>query len=215
MLKKNKRDALSVIFKAADDYEKNLRDHNLLFLCCDKHKRISSFEVEFNASNFLHLTGVKISQYFKNNANPKKELANKFYEKCINRRLSVNDFNFAKDGTTQLKLDVLPALMQKNLSANSIGDLDTLTFKLYTEKIVGSMRGCMGFVNDQKVHKNVPNTVLKAEPRHLSNETKRIIVTYRKKKCEEKYSEIVYSAKAIDWSSIKFPKEIEYLPKPK
>lgn len=213
-MEKNKKTALSIILKVADDYEKNLRDRNLLFVCLDKHKRISFLEVEFNASNFLHLTGVKISSDFINNTNPKKEFANKFYEKSLNRRLSVNDFEFAFDGTTQLKLDVLPALMKKNLSANSIGDLDARTFKLYTEKIAGSMKGCMGFVNDKKVHKNVPNTVLKAEPKHLSNETKRIIVTYRKNKGEKEYSEIVYSAKAIDWDIIKFPKEIEYLPKP-
>lgn len=210
----NKNSVLKIIFKAADDYEKNLRDHNLLFVCHDKHKKISFLEVEFNASNFLHLTGVKISSYFKKSLTSKNEFANKFYEKCLERRLSTKDFNFSPDGTTSLKLEVLPALMKKNLSANSIGNLDKYTFKLYTEKIAGSTKGCMGFVNDRKVNKNVPNTVLKSDPKHLSNNIKRIIVTYRKKKSDKEYLEIVYSAKGINWNNIKFPNEIAYLPKP-
>lgn len=214
MLDNNKNSALSIIFKAADEYEKNLRDNNLMFVCQDKHKRISFFEVEFNASNFLHLTGVKISSHFKKNLNSNNEFANKFYEKCLKRRLSVKDFYFAVDGTTQLKLDVLPALMKKNLSANSIGDLDAYTFKLYTEKIAGSTKGCMGFVTDQEVNKNIPNTVLKTDPRYLSKTPLRIIVTYRKKKSDTQYSEIVYLAKGILWKDIKFPSEISNLPKP-
>ncbi len=209
------KSALSTILKAAEKYEENLRDYNLLFVCHDKHKRISFFEVEFNASNFLHLTGVKITSHFKRSFNSKDEFANKFYEKCLNKRLSIKDFNFASDGTTQLKLDVLPALMQKNLSANSIGDFDAYTFKLYTEKIAGSTKGCMGFVKDQNIDKNVPNTVLKTNPKFLSKETKRILVTYRKKKKDEKYSEIVYFANGIVWENIKFPNEMDYLPKPK
>ncbi|MDO4297442.1 MAG: hypothetical protein Q4C59_03055 [Lachnospiraceae bacterium] len=32
---------------------------------------------------------------------------------------------------------------------------------------------------------------------------------------EERYSEIVYSAKKVDWSRVKLPKDYEYLPLPK
>lgn len=203
-----------MIFNAAELYEKNLRDNNILFVYWDKHKRIQYLEVEFNASNFMHLTGVKVSKQFKNQVLDSKEYANKFYEKCIKKRLSVNDFNFAEDGTTPLKLDVLPMLMKKNLSANAIGNIDVRTVKLYTEKIAGSIKGCIGFVKDEKVNKNIPNTVLKADIRNYTDESKRIIITYRKKKQDKQYSEIVYTAKAIEWDKVIFPKEIDYLPKP-
>lgn len=213
-MKYDKKAALSVIFNAAELYEKNLRDNNILFVYWDKHKRIQYLEVEFNASNFMHLTGVKVSKQFKNQVLDSKEYANKFYEKCIKKRLSVNDFNFAEDGTTPLKLDVLPMLMKKNLSANAIGNIDVRTVKLYTEKIAGSIKGCIGFVKDEKVNKNIPNTVLKADIRNYTDESKRIIITYRKKKQDKQYSEIVYTAKAIEWDKVIFPKEIDYLPKP-
>lgn len=162
----------------------------------------------------MHLTGVKVSKQFKNQVSNSEEYANKFYEKCINKRLSANDFNFAEDGTTALKLDILPMLMKKNLSANAIGNIDVRTVKLYTEKIAGSIKGCMGFVKDSKVIKNVPNTVLKVDIRDYTNEAKRIIVTYRKKKQEKQYSEIVYIAKTVEWDKVNYSKEIAYLPKP-
>ena len=215
-MKYDGKTALPVILRAADDYEKNLRDYNLLFVCCDKHNRIYSIEVEFNASNFLHLTGVELTENFMKSVTVGREgnkssFANKFYEKCINKRLSIRDFKLSKDGTTQLKLEILPRLMKKDLSANAIGDFGTYHIKLYTEKIVGSSNGCMGFVFDNKVKKSVPNTVLKVDIRNISSETRRILITYRKKKCEKDYSEIVHIANKVDWEKIKLPEELSHL----
>jgi len=42
----------------------------------------------------------------------------------------------------------------------------------------------------------------------------RVIATYRKSKSDDRYSEIVYAAKMIDWNKVKFPDEYNYLPKP-
>ena len=55
----SKKAALSILFTAAESYRKNLIDQSLLFLCLDKHKRVYSLEVTFDASNFKHLTGVQ------------------------------------------------------------------------------------------------------------------------------------------------------------
>lgn len=220
----DKKTALSVIFDAAKAYEENLRDNNLLFVCWDKHKRISYLEVEFNASNFMHLTGMRFSEELRSSliresngkidANSDITFANEFYDRCINKRLSVEDFEFAEDGTTPLKLDVLPTLMKSNLSVNAIGDFDARTVKLYTEKIAGNINGCMGFIRDEKTNKNVPNTVLKADVRDCVSESKRILITYRKKKDDLLYNEIVYVAKKVEWDDIEFSKEYEYLSKP-
>ena len=60
----------------------------------------------------------------------------------------------------------------------------------------------------------VPNTVLKGDIRNLVYVPDRIIVTYRKTPKEEKYSEIVYAAKKLDWSTIKLPGDYTYLPLP-
>ncbi len=212
-----KENALNIILKAAKEYEKNLNGNNLLFLISDKHKNIYYFEVEFNSGNFMHLTGTRLTEkyiktlkYSKSESNTEISFANVFYDKCINQRMSIDDFEFSEDGTTPLKLEVLPMLMKANLSANIFGDFSSRTFKLYTEKVAGNIRGCIGFVKD-KNNKNVPNTVLKADIRDCVNGSNRILATYRKKKEEKQYNEIIYVAKNIDLNKMRFPKEINYL----
>lgn len=56
-----KQAVLSAVFSAAADYEKNLNGNNLLFVLLDKHKNTSYFEVEFDSSNFMHLTGIQFT----------------------------------------------------------------------------------------------------------------------------------------------------------
>lgn len=57
----NKEKALKVILEAAKQYDKNLVNNNLLFVSCDKHRKINFFEAAFYASNFLHLAGIRIT----------------------------------------------------------------------------------------------------------------------------------------------------------
>lgn len=126
--------------ETAKCYEKNLRNKNLLFLYEDKHHNINSYEVVFEGSNFLHLTGLLVD---------KSTLpAQVFYQRCLAKRLSISDFEIAPDGTTELKLDVLPQLVSNNLSARMIGDFFSNRVRLYTERIAGSVHACMGFVAD-------------------------------------------------------------------
>ena len=76
----------------------------------------------------------------------------------------MNDFEFAKDGTTQLKLEVMPRLISKNLSATMICDYNSRNPKLVTDKLAGSTAACMEFVTTGPADRYVPNTVLKPEP---------------------------------------------------
>lgn len=207
MGKYTKEQAVSVIVKCAVLYQEHLANHNLLFLCMDKHRHLSVFEISFDGSNFLHLTGVKINR---NGPSPVAG-AKDFYDRCLNHRLSVRDFEFAKDGTTALKLDVLPQMMSKNISATMIGDYNTRSPKLLTEKLAGNVRACMGFVSVKSSVRYVPNTLLKTDIRQNTSGTLRIIATYRKKMDQPLYRELTYAAKDIDLLSLNFPKEYEYL----
>ena len=197
------RDALSTIFKAAESYQKNLINQSLLFLCLDKHKKTYCIEVTFDASNFKHLTGVQT-----------RLSALHFYEMCIDHRLSTDDFSFAEDGTTVWKMEVLPRLISKNLSANMIGEYNGSMPVLFTERIAGSTSACMGFVRSDENGRYIPNTILKGDVRTLVHKADRIIATYRKKRSESQYSEIVYAAKKVDWEKIVLPSNFQNLPLP-
>lgn len=194
------------MFSCAEAYKENLSEKSLLFVCTDKHKKVFCLEVTFDKSNFQHLTGLRTDESGISPAH--------FFELCIDHRLTENDFEFAKDGTTPLKMRVLPQLVTKNLSARMIGDYNGLQPKLYTEKIAGGIAACVGFVHSKGVGRYVPNTVLEGDIRKLTNRANRIIITYRKCRGEDKYGEIVYSAKKVDWTKIKLPAEYDYLPLP-
>jgi hypothetical protein len=203
---KTKKEALAIVFAAADAYQKNLIDHSLLFLCMDKHKRTYCVEVTFDRSNFQHLTGLE--------TDPSIITPSHFFQLCLDRRLKESDFEFAENGTADWKLEVMPRVFQKNLSANMLGMYNQSQPVLSTERIAGSVSVCMGFVRDGGVGRYVPNTVLKGDIRNLVYVPDRIIATYRKTPKEDKYSEIVYAAKKLDWSTIKLPEDYTYLPLP-
>lgn len=182
-----KLEALSIVFAAASEYQKNLVNKSLLFVCVDKRKKTYCVEVTFDKSNFKHLTG------FKTDIN-----ASQFFDLCINRRLKENDFEFSDDGTTSLKLQVLPRLVRSNLSVNMIGDYNMSQPKLYTEKIAGNVFACIGFTRTGPSGRLVPNTVLEGDIRKNAKRPDRIILTYRKNRGESEYTELVYKAKKVD-----------------
>ena len=202
----SKKEALSIVFSCAAEYQKNFVNNCLLFLFTDKHKNVYSLEVTFDVSNFLHLTGFEVDE---------GEISSTdFFNRCLDKRLSEKDFEFKADGTTDLKMKVLPTLMQKNLSAKMIGDYNNLKPKLYTERIAGSISGCIGFVQDEGTGRYVPNTVLDSDIRDVVYLPYRIIATFRKQRMDTFYSEIVYLAKKVDWEKVKLPEEYKYLPLP-
>ncbi len=138
----------------------------------------------------------------------------RFYEKCLDHRLTESDFEVSDKGTTELKLDVLPLVICKNLSANMVGDFSSTHPKLYTEKVVGGKKAYIGFTLDATSHKYVPNTVIKDDISKNVVNSVRIIATYRKGKNDDKYSECVYVASKVDWDKIKYPEEFSYLTNP-
>lgn len=207
MAKLSKEYVIKIVIECARMYEKNLMDRTLLFILMDKHKNISSAEVSFCRNNFLHLTGLKIDK--------RKMSADQFFSLCVDGRLSARDFQFSEEGTTVLKLQVLPLLLAKNLNANSFGDFGGNGIRLYTEKLAGGIKGCIGFVKAEETSEWVPNTLLNEDIRKLSKNRKQVIATYRKYRTEDKYTEIVYRAKKIEWERVNYPEELKDLPIPK
>ena len=195
-----KEDALSNVFNAAKKYHENLINRNLLFICTDKHRHITTLEVSFPASRFYHLTGFVVDE----NAISQTD----FFHRCLNKRLRLDDFEFNPDGTTPLKMQVLPFLFDKHLNAKMIGDYNNRRPKLYTEKLAGNIKGALGFVRNGGVGRYVPNTVLKGDMRDDVNGTLRIIATFRKGLDESAYRELVYLAKEVVLSDYQLPEYV-------
>lgn len=205
--------AISIVVSCAKQYKENLAGKSLLFVCQDKDEKVSCMEFTFDASNFMHLTGLKPMGYIDDNSDEtiKRIRAKDFYKKCLNHKLSVRDFEFSPDGTTPLKLEVLPSIINKNLSANMIGDYNSSNPKLYTQKLVGNVNACMGFVEDEHTFRYVPNTVLKIDMRDYVTNSARVLAVFRKMRDTDKYYECTYVAKGVSTKEIKYPSEYAYL----
>ena len=98
--KYTKKEAVSIAISAARLYKDNFVGKRLLFVVTDKHKKVSSLEAGFDASNFHHLTGLELTNSAWSHLD--------FYNFCIDGRLKETDIDFAGKGTTHQKLAVLP-----------------------------------------------------------------------------------------------------------
>lgn len=198
-----KEEAIRIVVSCAQQYRDNLANKTLLLVYAQQDN-VSNLELSFSASNYLHLTGLQTQEGIS---------ATDFYNRCLSQRLRLEDFNLSKNGTSDLKLDILPKLINKNLSARMIGDYNSAMPKLYTEKLVGGVSACMGFLSIGTSNKYVPNTVLKVDIRNYVNKPAKVIAIYRKPKEDLEYREITYMAKNIVWEKLNYPAELIGLPR--
>ena len=212
----DKRRAIQIMTKAAQLYKENLENQKVLFLyglprevkkqLQEKGKILSSvqgYEVAFHRYNFLHLTGVRLN---------KKTTASAihFYQKCLDKRLTENDFSFAKDGSTGQKLDILERMMLIKKNVTMIGGFTDRGPKLFTEKAAGNVCGCIGFVQDKNTKLNVPNTLLKKDIRDVTAQpTYKVFAVISKHYTEDRYSYLAKVDKSFDLKEYYFSEIIE------
>lgn len=200
MVKYSKKQAVSIAISCAKLYRDNFVDKKLLFLLTDKHKRVFALEVEFDASNYHHLTGLQYTNKSWSHLD--------FYNHCIDARLSEKDIGFSANGSTHQKLNVLPVILRNpNLSANMAGDYNHSRPYLFTEKLVGGVKWAMGFRSVGAKGRYVPDTLLEGDIRGLIKESCRIAATYKKSKGDLQYTELIYKAKKVDLERLVYPKD--------
>lgn len=212
----DKRRAIQIMTKAAALYHADLEDQKVIFLYgvpAEVRKQlqaesgmllsIKSYEVAFHRYNFLHLTGVKVDR-------SGVVSAIHFYEKCLDNRLKLEDFSFAKDGSTVQKLDILENMMRIKRNVTMIGDFTDRGPKLFTEKAAGNVCGCIGFVRDRNTGLNVPNTLLKKDIRDVTAfPVQKVYAILSKNYTAEKYAVLEKVDKGMDIKKCFFEEEIE------
>ena len=204
--KYTKKEAVSIAISSARLYRDNFVGQRLLFIVTDKHKRVSSLEVSFDASNFHHLTGLELTNKTWSHLD--------IYNFCIDGRLKEADIEFAEKGTTHQKLAVLPfAFKNSNLSASMMGNYNNSHPLLYTEKLVGGVKWALGFRDVSGTGDYVPDTLLEGDIRNNLRDTYRIIATYIKSSNENTFNQIIYRAKKIEYDKLRYPEDWGELPR--
>lgn len=199
---KDKEEYLRIIVQAAALYKENLLNKNMLIIYEKQQKQYFCLNILFLERQFLHLTGVRTT----NNISSKD-----FFQKCISRKLTVKDFEVEDTWTTTKKMNVIIPAMSIYKNAKMVGDFQSNgTYgKLYTEKVVGNERGCLGFKLDDKSNYMVPNTLLQEDIRDITTKSNKLVAIYMKDAKEPLYNHICYLAKSIKLEEYCWTKEIE------
>lgn len=212
----DKRRAIQIMTRAAALYHADLEDQKVIFLYgvpAEVRKQlqagsgrllsIKGYEVVFHRCNFLHLTGVRLNS-------SSVASAIHFFEKCLDNRLTQEDFSFTKDGSTVQKLDILENMMGIKQNVTMIGDFTDRGPKLFTEKAAGNVCGCIGFVKDRNTRLNVPNTLLKKDIRDvIASPVQKVYAVLSKSYTAERYSVLEKADKEIDMKKCFFAEGIE------
>ena len=194
------KEVLNQIYKAAKEYDKNLLNKNVMFILQNKNAKsledeVIKIETKFQKSNFLHLTGVEYipkENIFTSKSKPVSKSVN-FYNNLIKGKISFNDIKIKNNYITTIKLDSLYYLGQIDKSAKFLGDYDnTCHDKLVTQKKVGNISYCFGFVLDEDTGFYVPNTTLKEDIKELTNDTYNILAILKKDVKDECYKDLTY-----------------------
>ena len=197
----SKKKALSVVFASATKYKENLMGRTLLFVSVNKHYKTHCIEATFAAENFKHLTGLE------SKLKPKH-----FFNLCLDKRLSERDFEMRKNGTTELKLNVLPRIVVADLSARMIGDPYSAHPTIHLDKIAGSTHAYIGFTDVGGKRKHVPKTLINGDIRNASVDVPdRIAAIFRKRIEAKTFEEVVYVSDKVDMSRVKLPEQYSYL----
>ena len=198
-MKYDKNKAINIIVNAAENYMKYLHDKVFLIVYQEKGKTKAA-QVEFRDSHFLHLTGVKTNV-----------TAGRFYEKCINHKLSPADFEFDKGGKTQQKMVVLPFLHELLYHNCMIGNFVNSGIYIKADYFVGNTKAVLsvGFRYGKKV--DFPVTLYKEDVRKLSQPTNKVLAIFVRDYKQKRYTECTYISKGWEISKLPISEETKAL----
>lgn len=198
-MKYDKKKAIDVIVNAADNYKKYLQDKVFLIVYLE-NAVTKTVQVEFRDNHFLHLTGVctKLS-------------AKRFYEKCINCKLSVEDFELDKRGKTQQKLMVLPFLHELLYHNCLIGNFINSGICIRADYFIGNTKAILsvGFRYGKRV--DFPVTLYKEDVRKLSQPTNKVFAIFVRAYNQQRYTECTYLSKGQEIDKFSISEEIKAL----
>ena len=172
------KELLDVIIDCAIKYKSNLEKNNIIFIFQDRNAKtieesINFIETIYYPTNFLHLTGLKANVS-----------STEFYNKALTRNLSIKDIIMKNRYIAKLKLGILKNLMTIDISAKTLGSYDnTIKDKLYTEKVVGNVHYCFGYVKDNETeYFYTPNSSLREDIRDITITNNKILAIMKKER---------------------------------
>ena len=201
----DKKEIVKELYRCAKQYNENLANKRIIIVFENEDKSIGKEEIFFPKSAFYHLTGITAKD-----KNVKEYNATKFYNDLINGAISSKRLH-TKDNTSNMKLDVLYQLMYLDKNAQMIGNYSSTKIYLRTQKVLGGINSCMGFIKNNNYKYYIPNTILKEDIRNVTTNRKKIVAIFKREMYEKYYKNITYLKKNYVINDILKNKDINEL----
>ncbi|MCM1144523.1 MAG: PBECR4 domain-containing protein [Blautia sp.] len=203
-MKFTKEDARRRILNCAKLYQQKLRNKKLIIIYRERQDNtIRYIEVAFYERNYQHLTGIELTG--KDGSVLLNQSIN-FYRKCIENKLGLEEFRFKQDGTTQLKLSALPALMEVTKITKIVGDYNNTRPYLLVDKVMGGVNFCLGLSKEDNIY--VPSSALLEDIKKLTTAPSQVLAILEKDVSEDTYSTVKHVAKGLNLHHVTMPDEI-------
>ena len=203
-MKFTKEDARRRVLNCAKQYQQRLLNKKLIIIYREKRDNVIRYiEVVFHERNYQHLTGLELID---KKGNVLRNQSMNFYRKCIENKLSVEELRFKQDGTTQLKLEALPVLMDVTKITKITGNYNNVRPYLFVDKVIGGVNFCLGLSRDDNVY--VPSSALLEDIKRLTEAPSQVLAILEKDVDTDIYSTIKHVAKGLNLSNITLPQEI-------
>lgn len=198
-MKYDKNKAINIIVNAAENYKKFLQDKVFLIVYLEKGITKTA-QVEFRDNQFLHLTGVRTDIK-----------AGRFFEMCINHKLSTADFEFDKVGKTQQKLMVLPFLHELLYHNCMIGNFIDSGICIKADYFVENTKAVLsvGFRYGRKA--DFPVSLYKEDVRKLSQPTNKVLAIFVREYNQQTYTECTYLSKGQEINKLSISEDTKTL----
>lgn len=203
-MKFTKEEARRKVLNCAKQYQQKLLNNKLLIIYRERKDNVIRYiEVVFLARNYQHLTGLELVD---DEGNVIHNQSMNFFRKCIDNKLSINEFQFKKDGTTHLKLLALPVLMDVTKITKITGDYNNVRPYLYVDKVMGGVNFCLGLSKEENDY--VPSSALLEDIKKLTEAPSQVLAIMEKRTDETTYATVKHVAKGLNLNNITLPDEI-------
>lgn len=204
----DKTKAISILRKAAELYDQFYCNKKLLVVY-DNLLNPRTIEVTGTAAGFLHLTGVivNIDSLLRDVSSKDTNYRVVFFEKCLNNKLALKDFDFDGNGQSEQKLKVILNTINPKNNAKMLGDYNGQRIYFKADKLMGSESSYLGLFLDKKGYYAVSSVIngdIRNDLEHIgaSPKTSKIFMILSKSFSDKCYNKIIsiskYKGKMID-----------------
>ncbi len=204
-MKFTKEDARRRVLNCAKQYQQKLLNKKLIVIYRErKDNAIRYIEVAFYERNYQHLTGIELLD---EDGNVLHHQALNFYRKCIENKLGINEIQFKADGTSHLKLQALPVLMDVTKITKITGDYNNVRPYLFVNKVMGGVNFCLGLTRENTEY--VPSSALLEDIKKVTDAPSQVLAIFEKDAKSEVYETVKHVAKGLNLNHIQLPDEIK------